>query len=102
MPPAQPLPEFYKSCTITLVVSVPPGGGYDILSRVVARHIGRHIPGAPNVVVQNVGGAGGVVATNYLASRRRSGGAPLRETRHLQPHRVDVGSRLTLYPTHGS
>lgn len=65
---AQPVADFYKGRNVTLVVSVPPGGGYDILSRVVARHIGRHLPGTPAIIVQNMGGAGGVVATNYLAN----------------------------------
>ena len=65
---AQPATEFYKGRTLTLLVSVPPGGGYDVLSRAVGRHIGRHIPGNPQIVVQNMPGAGGVVATNFLAN----------------------------------
>lgn len=65
---AQPVAEFYKGRTLTLLVSVPPGGGYDVLSRAVGRHIGRLMPGNPQVVVQNMPGAGGVVATNFLAN----------------------------------
>ncbi len=65
---AQPDAEFYKGRTLTLLVSVPPGGGYDVLSRAVGRHIGRHLPGTPQIVVQNMPGAGGVVAINFLAN----------------------------------
>ena len=47
-----------------------PGGGYDIYSRLLARHLGNHIPGSPAVIVQNMPGAAGVVASNniYVAS----------------------------------
>ena len=60
--------DAYKGRTVTLIVSSSPGGGYDTLSRTIARHIGRQIPGTPNVVVQNMAGAGGIIATNFLYS----------------------------------
>jgi tripartite-type tricarboxylate transporter receptor subunit TctC len=63
---ADPVTDFYKGKTITLIVSSAPGGGYDALSRVIAPHLGRHIPGNPQVVVKNMSGAGGIVATKYL------------------------------------
>lgn len=65
---AQPAAEFYKGRTVSIIVSTPPGGGYDVLSRALARHIRRHIPGNPTIVVQNMPGAGGVVATNFLGN----------------------------------
>ena len=65
--PAQSVEEFYKGKTISLVVSSSPGGGYDTLSRAVARYLGRHIPGNPTVVVRNMPGAGGIVATSFIA-----------------------------------
>ena len=58
--------SFYKGRTITLVVPTSPGGINDISGRLVSRHIGRFIPGAPNVVVQNLPGGGGLVAANKL------------------------------------
>jgi len=61
--------DFYKGKTITLVVRSGPGGGYDQYGRLVANHIGKHIPGNPNVIVQNMPGAGGIVAANYLDSQ---------------------------------
>jgi len=58
--------DFYAGKTIELVVSVSAGGGYDSYARLLARHMGRFIPGNPNFVVQNMPGAGGVRAANHL------------------------------------
>jgi tripartite-type tricarboxylate transporter receptor subunit TctC len=63
---AQSVQDFYKGKTISMVVSSSAGGGYDTLSRAIARHLGKHIPGNPQVVVRNMPGAGGIVATSYL------------------------------------
>ncbi len=63
--------------TVTLVVGNPPGGGYDRLARVVARHLGRFLPGNPTVVVQNMPGAAGVVAANHLYHVARPDGLTL-------------------------
>jgi len=61
--PAQTTPE-YK--TVTIVVGSAPGGGYDTYSRVLARHIGRHIAGQPSIIVQNLPGASSLKAVQYL------------------------------------
>lgn len=58
--------QFYKGKTLTLVIGYSPGGGYDVFARVLAPHIGRHIPGQPGVVPQNMPGAGSRVAANFL------------------------------------
>src|ERR1041384_5267122 len=63
---AQTAEQFYKGKTLTLIVGNGPGGGFDVFGRLLARHIGRHIPGHPNVVVQNMPGAGSLVAANYI------------------------------------
>jgi len=63
---AQDVEEFYKGRTVTLMVSAGAGGGYDAYARTVARHIGRHIPGNPNIIVQNRPGAGGLVMANFM------------------------------------
>jgi tripartite-type tricarboxylate transporter receptor subunit TctC len=63
---AQDAEGFYKGRNINLIVGYGPGGGYDVYGRLIARHIGRYIPGQPSVVVQNMPGAGSLVATNYL------------------------------------
>jgi tripartite-type tricarboxylate transporter receptor subunit TctC len=63
---AQSAEEFYKSRTITLQVGYAPGGGYDVYARFFARSYGQHVPGRPNVVVQNVPGAGSLKLANQL------------------------------------
>ncbi len=67
-PPARAdaVAEFYKGKQINLVVGYGPGGGYDVYARLFARNLGRFIPGNPNVVVQNMPGAGSLRAINYL------------------------------------
>lgn len=63
---AQTVAEFYKDRQISLVVGFNPGGGFDAYARAVARHIGRHIPGQPNVIVRHMPGAGSIIAANHL------------------------------------
>jgi tripartite-type tricarboxylate transporter receptor subunit TctC len=63
---AQNPAPFYRGKTVTVIVGFSPGGGYDLYARVLARHIGKHLPGAPNVTVQNMPGAGSLKAANYL------------------------------------
>lgn len=58
--------EFYKGKTITIVIGASMGGSYGMYSQLIARHLGKHIPGNPNFIVQSKPGAGGVVALNYL------------------------------------
>src|SRR5579864_2360269 len=63
---AQSVEEFYRGKTITLTIGFSVGGGYDLYARMLARHLGRHIPGQPNVLAQNREGAGSQRATLYL------------------------------------
>jgi tripartite-type tricarboxylate transporter receptor subunit TctC len=65
---AQSAAEFFHNRTLTLVVPTSPGGINDISGRLVSRHMGRFIAGAPSIVVQNVPGGGGLVAANKLAN----------------------------------
>lgn len=58
--------DFYRGKTIRIVVGAQAGASYDIYSRLISRHLGRHIPGNPTVVVQNINAAGGLVAANHL------------------------------------
>jgi tripartite-type tricarboxylate transporter receptor subunit TctC len=64
--PAARADDFYQGKTVTLLVGGSAGGGYDTLARAIARYIGRHIPGTPAIVVQDMPGAGGLVAMDYL------------------------------------
>jgi tripartite-type tricarboxylate transporter receptor subunit TctC len=67
-PSVAPMADFHGK-TVRLIVGVAPGGGYDLYARLMAPHLQRHLPGGPNVVVENMTGAGGLVATNYLAQQ---------------------------------
>ena len=60
--------EFYRGKTLHVVVSYNPGGGYDLSARVLARHMGRHIPGEPTLVARNMPGAGSLTLANWLYS----------------------------------
>ena len=63
---AQAPADFYKGRTIQVVVGYGPGGGYDVYARMLARYFGKYMPGTPQMVVQNMPGAGSLVAANYL------------------------------------
>lgn len=58
--------EFYEGKTIRMIVGYGPGGGPDFRARLVGRHFGKYIPGRPKVIVQNMPGAGGILAVNYM------------------------------------
>jgi tripartite-type tricarboxylate transporter receptor subunit TctC len=61
--------DFYKGKTIKIIVGYSPGGGYDIYSRNLGRYMDKHIPGKPNIIVQNMTGAGSLRAANYIYNR---------------------------------
>ncbi|MCC6888061.1 MAG: hypothetical protein IT536_05940 [Hyphomicrobiales bacterium] len=63
---ADPVADFYKDKTITLIISTGAGGGYDVTARAVARHLPKYIPGNPTVVPKNMPGAGNILATNFM------------------------------------
>jgi tripartite-type tricarboxylate transporter receptor subunit TctC len=65
---ADAIADFYKGKTVNVLIGVGVGGEYDLQARLVARHIGKHIPGNPTVVAQNMTGAGGLKMANYLAT----------------------------------
>src|SRR5204863_776854 len=60
--------EFFRGKTVNILVGVEAGGGYDLYARVLAQFLARHIPGQPNVIVQNMPGAGGLRAARNLVS----------------------------------
>ena len=63
---AQSVQQFYKGRQVNLIVGFNPGGAYDPYARTVARHLPKHLPGSPDIVVKNMQGAGSVRAANYL------------------------------------
>jgi tripartite-type tricarboxylate transporter receptor subunit TctC len=66
--------EFYKDKMITFIVGYSPGGIYDQYTRLIARHITKYIPGQPNTIVENMTGAGGIIAANHLYNRAKPDG----------------------------
>jgi tripartite-type tricarboxylate transporter receptor subunit TctC len=71
---AQDVASFYKGKTLRIVVGFSPAGGYDLYARVLARHLSRHIPGNPTIVVQNMPGAASLKSVQYLTAGAPSDG----------------------------
>lgn len=66
--------DFYKGKTIRFIVGAPAGGGYDTYVRAIARHLGKHISGKPSMVVENMPGAGSLIAANYTYNKAQRDG----------------------------
>jgi tripartite-type tricarboxylate transporter receptor subunit TctC len=66
MVPARAQADVFAGKTVQMIIGFGPGGGYDLWGRTVSRHIGKHLPGKPNVVPQNMPGAGSFVATSHI------------------------------------
>jgi tripartite-type tricarboxylate transporter receptor subunit TctC len=58
--------SFYDGKTLRIIVGLSPGGGFDTYARTIGRHLGKHIPGNPTVIVDNMPGAGSIIMTNYM------------------------------------
>src|SRR3954469_291625 len=65
---------FYQGRTLNIVINFAAGGPTDIESRIYAKHLSRHIPGNPTIMIQNMGGGGGLTAVNYLAEVAKADG----------------------------
>jgi len=66
--------DYYKDKTVTIIVGYSPGGSFDLYARVLARYIGRYLPGNPTRIVENMTGAGGLIAANHLYNRVKPDG----------------------------
>jgi len=72
--PAAQAQDYYKDKTVTIIVGYSPGGSFDLYARVIARYIGRYLPGNPTRIVENMTGAGGMIAANHLYNRVKPDG----------------------------
>lgn len=77
--------DFYRGKTVTLYIGTGAGGGYDNYGRLVGRHIGRLLPGTPNVVVQNMPGASSLVLTNFLYNKAPRDGTAIAVINQAMP-----------------
>lgn len=73
-PPSARADDYYKDKTLTIIVGYSPGGSFDLYARVLARYIGRYLPGNPTRIVENMTGAGGLIAANHLYNRAKPDG----------------------------
>jgi tripartite-type tricarboxylate transporter receptor subunit TctC len=71
---ADAVENFYRGKTVQVLVGFGPGGGYDLYARTLARYMGKHLPGRPNVITQNMPGAGSMKVMNYLYNAARKDG----------------------------
>jgi tripartite-type tricarboxylate transporter receptor subunit TctC len=69
--------DFYRGKTVRIIVATTPGGGFDAYSRMLARHMGKYIPGNPTLVVENMPGAAFLIGTNYLYKQAKPDGLTL-------------------------
>jgi tripartite-type tricarboxylate transporter receptor subunit TctC len=87
---AESVAEFYQGKTIAMVMGTGPGGSYDLYGRTIAPHLSRHIPGHPNIVMEHMPGAGGVIAANHIYST-----APQDGSKMLLSHAITLSEKLT-------
>ncbi len=94
---ADAIEDFYKGKTVSLVVSSSTGGGYDTLARLLTRFIARHLPGQPNIVIRNMPGAGGIVATNHLYTLAAKDGSVIGAVQNNTPFEPLFGTKEAQY-----
>lgn len=69
--------DYFRGKTIEIIVPIGPGGAYDTYGRLIARHLGMHLPGNPTIIARNMPGAGGVIASNYIYNAAPQDGTAL-------------------------
>jgi tripartite-type tricarboxylate transporter receptor subunit TctC len=94
---ADAVADFYRARTVTVVVSSSAAGGYDTLARVVARHMGRHLPGNPVFIVRNMPGAGGITASNFLYNNADKDGSVIGLVQNNTPFEPLFGTKEARY-----
>jgi tripartite-type tricarboxylate transporter receptor subunit TctC len=89
--------DFYKGKDLRLIISSSVGGGYDIYARLIAKHLPRHIPGNPTIVPQNMPGAGGIGAANYLYSVAPKDGSVIAAIQNTVPFEPFFDNKQALF-----
>jgi tripartite-type tricarboxylate transporter receptor subunit TctC len=92
---ADPVAGFYRGKTLTMLIATSPGGDYDLRARLLARHLGRHIPAAPAIVARNMPGAVGLQAANWLATQAPRDGSVLHAImQNMSAHQALGGGKV--------
>ncbi len=94
---AQDVASFYRGKTIQVICGFAPGGGYDMYARLMARHIGKHVPGQPQAVVQNMVGAGTVRASNHVYAVAPKDGTVIAAVNQNMPMYSLLGGRAAQF-----
>src|SRR5882762_1090731 len=89
--------DFFRGKTLNIIVGNAAGGGYDIYARLLARHMGRYIPGEPNIVVRNMPGAGGMALSNHIYSQAPRDGLTIGMMGRSNPIEPLLGSTAAKY-----
>jgi len=94
---------FYAGKTIKLIVGFPPGGGYDVYARLLAKHLPQHVPGNPTVIVTNMPGAGSLTLTNYIYNIAPKDGTEIGSVETFIPFEAYfMGAGVRFHPAHFS
>jgi len=96
--PAQPVADFYRGKTIEFLIGAAAAGGYDVVGRLLANHMPRHIPGNPAIIVRNMPGATGLIMTNNLYNVAKRDGTAM----GMPTSNVPIEPRLKLISPDGS
>ena len=92
---ADPVADFYRGKTLTMLIATSPGGDYDLRARLLARHMGRHIPGEPAIVPRNMPGAVGLQAANWLGTQAPRDGTVLHAImQNMSAHQALGGGKI--------
>ena len=94
---ADPVADFYKGKTVTILVPIGPGGTYDLYGRLGAEILQKHLPGKPQVITQLMTGGGGAVSTNFLANRAAKDGTALISLHGSAPQNQVLGATGVSY-----
>src|SRR5215510_8971245 len=86
---ADPIEDFYKGKTVTIVTSTGVGGPFDLTARALAKHMPKYLPGRPTMIVRNMPGGGNVLATNYMFTQAARDGSVIATVNNIIPlHQV--------------
>jgi tripartite-type tricarboxylate transporter receptor subunit TctC len=94
---AETAAAFYKGKDLRMIVATTAGTGYDVYARAVARHLTRHIPGNPKIVVQNMPGAGGITAANHIYSVAAADGTVFGMIQNTVPFEPLIGNKAARF-----